>query len=31
MILPGEIYMANTDAGTRPLVVVSREELNRRR
>jgi mRNA-degrading endonuclease toxin of MazEF toxin-antitoxin module len=29
MILPGEVYMANSDAGTRPVVVVSREELNR--
>jgi mRNA-degrading endonuclease toxin of MazEF toxin-antitoxin module len=29
MINPGEIYWANTDAGVRPVVVVSREELNR--
>ena len=29
MIRPGEIYMADTDAGRRPAVVVSREELNR--
>jgi len=29
MIRPGEIYLASTDAGTRPVVVVSREELNR--
>jgi mRNA-degrading endonuclease toxin of MazEF toxin-antitoxin module len=29
MITPGEIYVAGTDAGIRPVVVVSREELNR--
>jgi mRNA-degrading endonuclease toxin of MazEF toxin-antitoxin module len=29
MILPGEIYMAETEAGKRPAVIVSREELNR--
>jgi mRNA-degrading endonuclease toxin of MazEF toxin-antitoxin module len=29
MIRPGEIYMAETDAGIRPVVAVSREELNR--
>jgi mRNA-degrading endonuclease toxin of MazEF toxin-antitoxin module len=29
MIRPGEIYLAGTDAGIRPVVVVSREELNR--
>jgi mRNA-degrading endonuclease toxin of MazEF toxin-antitoxin module len=29
MFCPGEIYFAQTDAGTRPVVVVSREELNR--
>jgi hypothetical protein len=29
MISAGEIYLANTDAGIRPAVVVSREELNR--
>ena len=29
MIQPGEIYLADTDAGKRPVVVVSREELNR--
>jgi len=29
MIRPGEIYLANTDAGIRPAIVVSREELNR--
>ncbi len=29
MIRPGEIYLAHTDAGIRPVVVVSREELNR--
>ncbi|MGA7496007.1 MAG: type II toxin-antitoxin system PemK/MazF family toxin [Isosphaeraceae bacterium] len=29
MINPGEIYLAHTDAGVRPAVVVSREELNR--
>jgi mRNA-degrading endonuclease toxin of MazEF toxin-antitoxin module len=29
MIQPGEIYLADTDAGTRPVVIVSREELNR--
>ena len=29
MLCPGEIYLANTDAGTRPVVIVSREELNR--
>lgn len=28
---PGEIYMADTDGGRRPVVVVSREELNRGR
>ena len=31
MILPGEIYLADTDAGKRPAVIVSREELNRGR
>ncbi|MGP0069695.1 MAG: type II toxin-antitoxin system PemK/MazF family toxin [Isosphaeraceae bacterium] len=29
MIRPGEIYMADTEAGRRPVIVVSREELNR--
>jgi mRNA-degrading endonuclease toxin of MazEF toxin-antitoxin module len=29
MIRPGEIYLADTDAGRRPANVVSREELNR--
>ena len=29
MIQPGEVYLASTDAGNRPVVVVSREELNR--
>jgi mRNA-degrading endonuclease toxin of MazEF toxin-antitoxin module len=29
MIHPGEIYLAETDSGTRPVVIVSREELNR--
>ncbi len=29
MIRPGEIYLAQTDAGIRPVVVVSRDELNR--
>lgn len=29
MIRPGEVYMADTDAGKRPVIVVSREELNR--
>jgi mRNA-degrading endonuclease toxin of MazEF toxin-antitoxin module len=29
MIRPGEIYLADTDAGKRPVVVVSREELSR--
>jgi mRNA-degrading endonuclease toxin of MazEF toxin-antitoxin module len=29
MIRPGEIYLADTEAGKRPAVVVSREELNR--
>jgi mRNA-degrading endonuclease toxin of MazEF toxin-antitoxin module len=29
MIHPGEIYFADTDAGRRPAIVVSREELNR--
>jgi len=29
MIRPGEIYLASTDAGLRPVIVVSREELNR--
>jgi mRNA-degrading endonuclease toxin of MazEF toxin-antitoxin module len=29
MIQPGEISLAHTDAGIRPVVVVSREELNR--
>ena len=29
MIRPGEIFLANTDAGVRPVIVVSREELNR--
>ncbi len=28
-ILPGEVYYANTDAGQRPVVIVSRKELNR--
>jgi mRNA-degrading endonuclease toxin of MazEF toxin-antitoxin module len=31
MIRPGEIYLVDTDAGKRPAVVVSREELNRGR
>ena len=31
MIHPGEIYLADTEAGKRPAVVVSREELNRGR
>ena len=31
MIRPGEIHLADTDAGKRPVVVVSREELNRGR
>ena len=29
MIRPGEIYLADTEAGKRPAVIVSREELNR--
>ena len=29
MIRAGEIYLAATDAGARPVIVVSREELNR--
>jgi len=29
MLQPGEVYMADTDAGRRPVIVVSREELNR--
>jgi mRNA-degrading endonuclease toxin of MazEF toxin-antitoxin module len=29
MMRPGEVYLAETDAGIRPVVVVSREELNR--
>jgi mRNA-degrading endonuclease toxin of MazEF toxin-antitoxin module len=29
MIQPGEIYFADTDAGRRPAIIVSREELNR--
>jgi mRNA-degrading endonuclease toxin of MazEF toxin-antitoxin module len=29
MVRPGGIYMADTDAGRRPAIVVSREELNR--
>jgi len=29
MIRPGEIYMAETESGLRPAVIVSREELNR--
>ena len=31
MIHQGEIYLADTDAGKRPCVIVSREELNRGR
>lgn len=31
MMRPGEVYLADTDAGKRPAVVVSREELNRGR
>lgn len=31
MIRPGEIYQADTDAGKRPVVIVSREELNQGR
>ena len=31
MIKPGELYWANTDARPRPVVSVSREELNRGR
>ncbi len=31
MIKPGEIYLADTEAGKRPAVIVSREELNRGR
>src|SRR5947209_7035402 len=31
MIPPGEIYLAETDAGKRPAVIVSRGELNRGR
>jgi mRNA-degrading endonuclease toxin of MazEF toxin-antitoxin module len=29
MMKPGEIYLADTAAGKRPAVIVSREELNR--
>jgi mRNA-degrading endonuclease toxin of MazEF toxin-antitoxin module len=29
MINPGEIHLAQTDAGVRPVVLVSREEMNR--
>jgi mRNA-degrading endonuclease toxin of MazEF toxin-antitoxin module len=29
MIEPGEVYYADTDAGRRPVIVLSREELNR--
>ncbi len=29
MIQPGEIYLADTEAGKRPALIVSREELNR--
>jgi mRNA-degrading endonuclease toxin of MazEF toxin-antitoxin module len=29
MIQPGEIYLADTEAGKRPAIIVSREELNR--
>jgi len=29
MIRPGEIYLADTEGGKRPAVIVSREELNR--
>jgi len=29
MSSPGQVYLAHTDAGIRPVVVVSREELNR--
>ena len=31
MLQPGEIYLADTTAGKRPAVIVSREELNRGR
>lgn len=31
MIRPGEIYLVDTDAGKRPAVIISREELNRGR
>lgn len=31
MIKPGEIYLAETEAGKRPAIIVSREELNRGR
>lgn len=31
MIRPGEIYLADTDAGRRPAIIVSQEELNRGR
>jgi mRNA-degrading endonuclease toxin of MazEF toxin-antitoxin module len=31
MFRPGEIYLADTDAGKRPVVIVLREELNRGR
>ena len=31
MIRPGEVYMADTEAGRRPAVIVSRDELNRGR
>lgn len=31
MLRPGEIYLADTAAGKRPAVIVSREELNRGR
>ena len=31
MLRPGDIYLAETEAGKRPAVIVSREELNRGR
>lgn len=31
MLRPGEIYLADTESGKRPAVIVSREELNRGR
>jgi len=31
MIRPGEIYLADTEAGKRPALIISREELNRGR